>query len=59
MIDADLRQDLASRMEEGMDVAEAHRSKAVTSMKVIGKVTDVKDITHDQHLYGYDGGYFG
>lgn len=42
-----------------MDVAEAHRSKAVTSMKVIGKVTDVKDITHDQHLYGYDGGYFG
>ena len=45
MIDADLRQDLASRMEEGLDVAETQRSKAGTSMKVIGRVTDVKDIT--------------
>jgi hypothetical protein len=45
MIDADLRQDLASRMEEGLDVAEAQRSKAGTSMNVIGRVTDVKDLT--------------
>ena len=45
MIDADLRHDLASRMEEGLDVAEAHRAKTGTSMKVIGKVADVKDVT--------------
>lgn len=45
MIDADLRHDLASRMEVGLDVAEAHRAKTGTSMKVIGRVTDVRDVT--------------
>ena len=44
-IDADLRQDLATRMEEGMDIDQTNRSKAGTSMKVIGQVTDVKDVT--------------
>ena len=38
-------QDLAARMEEGLDVADAHRSKTVTAIKRVGKVTSVKDVT--------------
>ena len=38
-------QDLAARMEEGLDVADAHRSKTVTAIKRVGKVASVKDVT--------------
>jgi len=32
-------------MEEGFDIVEAHRSKIVTAIKQVGKVTSIKDVT--------------
>ena len=37
--------DLTSRMEEGMDVPDGQRSKVVTTIKRVGKVTSMKDLT--------------
>ena len=44
-IEADKLRDLASCMEEGFDVVEAHRSKAAAAIKRVGKVTSIKDVT--------------
>jgi hypothetical protein len=44
-IEADKQRDLASRMEEGLDVVDAHRSKVATAIKRVGKVTSIKDVT--------------
>jgi hypothetical protein len=44
-IEADKLRDLASRMEEGLDVVDAQRSKVATAIKRVGKVTSIKDVT--------------
>ena len=38
-------QDLAACMEDGLDVANVHCSKATTAIKRVGTVTSVKDVT--------------
>ncbi len=44
-IEADKLRDLASRMEEGLDVVDAQRSKVATAIKRVGKVTSIMDVT--------------
>jgi len=44
-IKVDQQSDLMSRMEEGMDVPDGQRSKVVTAIKRVGKVTTMKDLT--------------
>ena len=44
-IEADKLRDLASRMDEGFEVVKAHRYKVATAIKLVGKVTSIKDFT--------------
>jgi hypothetical protein len=44
-IKADKLRDLASCMEEGLDVVDAHSYKVTTAIKCVRKVTSIKDVT--------------
>jgi hypothetical protein len=44
-IKVDQQSNLMSRMEEGMDVPDGQRSKVVSTIKRVGKVTSMKDLT--------------
>ena len=44
-ISIDQQSELTSHMEEGMDVPDSQRSKVVTTIKRVGKVTLMKDLT--------------